>query len=134
MPCGTRGLVRAVVGGFRSISIWGRAEARLGIGCLSWPRGHEPGAAAETRPAVSGPGTRRVAGLWASGRRGLAGSAQLIAKIVRGCGSGVRVGGLHCGLGVWLGSRMFLRGFSCGSHLPEYMSIMIQTSCLQLRL
>lgn len=73
MPCGARGLVRAVVGRLLSLGPRVRADGRVGVRRLCWPRSHEPGAAAEARPAVSGPGARRVAGRWVAGRRGLAG-------------------------------------------------------------
>lgn len=84
VPCGARGLIRAVVGGLRFIYARGRAEARESVECVTWPRGHEPGAAAQTRPAVLGPGARPVPGRWASGLWGLAGSAPLIAQPLPG--------------------------------------------------
>lgn len=131
VPCGARGLIRAVVGGPRSIDTRGRAGARDGVRCLAWPRGHEPGAAAQTRPAVLGPGARRVAGRGASGRRGLAGSAPRSLGSCVDSGSGAAVGGLHCALESGRAAGC-LRGFSGGSYLTEY--VRRQTTCLQLAL
>lgn len=110
VPCGARGLIRAVVGGLRSIHTPGRAEAREGVGCLPWPRGHEPGSAAQTRPALLGPGARRAAGRWRGfGAVGPGGERARSLRSCVDCGSGLGVGGLHCGLGIWPGRRVFER-------------------------
>lgn len=99
MPCGARGLIRAVVGGLRSIGPGVRAEGRVGVGCLPWARGHEPGSSAEARPAVPGPGARLVAfrtlGFGAVGPGGDCASDN----------SGpawTTEAGLGCGLALWL--------------------------------
>jgi hypothetical protein len=94
-------------------------------GCSSRPRGHEPGAAAEARPAVSGPGAWR-AGHGAAGRGGggARGPAGRRARAVDWGARGDTYGGLAGsramrGLGVW---------FSWDSYLAECTFIKTQTS------
>lgn len=96
-------------------------NVQAAVGCLCWPRGHEPGAAAEARPAVPGSGARQAAECWASGRWGLAGIAQLMEfRSCVGYASGVGLGGCIVALDSGRAVGCFER-ISCGSCLGEYM-------------